>query len=140
MRCSTCLLDRGLRDEGDPMMDPTPWKRPAWRGVTLASAPPTTALERPVASSRWLARPSSVGITAARHQQAQARAAEMVELAQLRLWNLAPVAVHQHENLCTSATSEAVRLGAANSLVDRSVGRATERIQVAAAITVKRPW
>ena len=39
-----------------------------------------------------------------------------------------------------NATSEAVRLGAANSLVDRSVGRATERIQVAAAITVKRPW
>ncbi len=64
----------------------------------------------------------------------------MVELAQLRLRNLAPVAVHQLENLCTSATSEAVRLGAANSLVDRSVGRATERIQVAAAITVKRPW
>ncbi len=33
-----------------------------------------------------------------------------------------------------------MRLAAANSLVDRSVGRATERIQVAAAITVKRPW
>ncbi len=24
MRCSTCLLDRGLRDEGDPMNGPDP--------------------------------------------------------------------------------------------------------------------
>ena len=31
----------------------------------------------------------------------------------------------------TNATSEAVRLGAANSLVDRAVGKATEPIQVA---------
>ena len=40
----------------------------------------------------------------------------------------------------TEADSEAVRLAAARDLVDRSVGRATERVQVAAAITVKRPW
>jgi hypothetical protein len=33
-----------------------------------------------------------------------------------------------------------LRLQAANSLVDRSVWKATERIHVAAAITVKRPW
>ena len=44
------------------------------------------------------------------------------------------------EALVTGASSEQVRLQAANSLVDRSVGRATERIQVAAAITVQRPW
>ncbi len=72
--------------------------------------------------------------------QAQAKAAEMVELAELRLRNLAPRAVAELEALVTGADSEQVRLQAANSLVDRSVGRATERIQVAAAITVKRPW
>ena len=72
--------------------------------------------------------------------QALARAAAAVELADLRLRNLAPRAVATLEDLVTNATSEQVRLGAANSLVDRSVGRATERIQVAAAITVKRPW
>ena len=72
--------------------------------------------------------------------QARAKAAEMVELAALRLRNLAPRAVAELEALVTGADSEQVRLQAANSLVDRSVGRATERIQVAAAITVKRPW
>ena len=72
--------------------------------------------------------------------QALAKAAAAVELAELRLRNLAPRAVAELEALVTSADSEQVRLQAANSLVDRSVGRATERIQVAAAITVKRPW
>ena len=72
--------------------------------------------------------------------QALAKAAAAVELAELRLRNLAPRAVAELESLVTSADSEQVRLQAANSLVDRSVGRATERIQVAAAITVKRPW
>ncbi len=64
----------------------------------------------------------------------------MVELAELKLRGLAPVAVATLEDLVTNATSEAVRLGAANSLVDRSVGRATERIQVAAQVVVHRPW
>ena len=64
----------------------------------------------------------------------------MIELAEMRLRGLAPVAVAQLEALVTSASSEAVRLAAARDLVDRSVGRATERIHVAAAITVKRPW
>ena len=72
--------------------------------------------------------------------QAQAKAAEMVELAALRLRNLAPRAVAELEALVTGADSEQVRLQAANSLVDRSVGKARERIQVAAAITVTRPW
>ena len=72
--------------------------------------------------------------------QALAKAAAAVELAELRLRNLAPRAVATLEDLVINATSEQVRLGAANSLVDRSVGRATERIQVAAAIVVKRPW
>ncbi len=72
--------------------------------------------------------------------QALAKAAAAVELAEFRLRGLAPRAVATLEDLVINATSEQVRLGAANSLVDRSVGRATERIQVAAAITVKRPW
>ena len=72
--------------------------------------------------------------------QAIAKAERMIELAELRLRNLAPRAVSELENLVTSATSEAVRLVAANSLVDRAIGKATERIHVAAAITVKKPW
>ena len=73
-------------------------------------------------------------------KQAFARAEEMVQLAELRIRGLAPRAVAELESLVTSADSEQVRLQAANSLVDRSVGRARERIQVAAAITVVRPW
>ena len=38
------------------------------------------------------------------------------------------------------ADSEAVQLGAANSLVDRGIGKATEKIQVAAHVTVRKPW
>ncbi len=72
--------------------------------------------------------------------QALAKAERMVELAEMRLRGLAPVAVAELEALVTSATSEAVRLGAARDLVDRSVGKATEKIQVAAAVTVVRPW
>jgi len=71
---------------------------------------------------------------------ALAKAQEAVELAELRIRGLAPRAVDTLEELVTSADSEQVRLQAANSLIDRSVGRAAERIQVAAAITVKRPW
>ena len=63
-----------------------------------------------------------------------------LELAEMRLRGLAPRAVEVLERLLT-AESERVALGAANSLADRSLGRATERIQVAAAVTVvKRPW
>ena len=72
--------------------------------------------------------------------QALAKAEAALELAEMRLRGLAPVAVATLEDLVTNATSEAVRLAAARDLVDRSVGRATERIQVAASIVVKRPW
>ena len=71
--------------------------------------------------------------------QAMAKAAEMVELAELRLRGLAPRAVDVLERLLT-AESESVALGAANSLVDRSCGKASERVEVAASITVTRPW
>ncbi len=63
----------------------------------------------------------------------------MIEIAELRLRGLAPRAVDVLERLL-AAESESVALGAANSLVDRSVWKAIERIQVAAAIMVKRPW
>ena len=72
--------------------------------------------------------------------QALAKAAEAVELAELRLRNLAPRAVAELESLVTSAESEQVRLQAANSLVDRSVGKARERIEVAAQVAVVKPW
>ena len=73
-------------------------------------------------------------------KQAMAKAAAAVELAELRIRGLAPRAVAELESLVTGASSEQVRLSAANSLVDRSVGKPSEKIQVAAAITVRRPW
>ena len=72
--------------------------------------------------------------------QALAKAEAALELAELKLRGLAGPAVATLEDLVANAESEAVRLAAARDLVDRSVGKATERIQVAAAITVKRPW
>jgi len=62
----------------------------------------------------------------------------MVELAELRLRNLAPRAVDVLERLLT-AESESVALGAAMDLTDRAAGKARERVEVAAAITVVRP-
>ena len=55
--------------------------------------------------------------------QAKAKAEQMIEIAEMRLRGLAPVAVAELEALVTSATSEQVRLGAARDLVDRSVGK-----------------
>ena len=78
--------------------------------------------------------------TGVSHAGARAKAAAMIELAELRLRNLAPRTVSELESLVTNATSEAVRLGAANSLVDRAVGKATERIQVATNVLVHKPW
>ena len=75
-----------------------------------------------------------------RSKQAMAKAAQAVELAELRLRGLAGSAVSTLEDLIANADSEAVRLAAARDLVDRSVGKATERVQVQAQIVVKRPW
>ena len=72
--------------------------------------------------------------------QAKTKAEEMIEIAELCLRGLAPVAVAELENLVTNASSEAVRLGAALNLVDRSVGRATERVAVQANVVVRKPW
>ncbi len=72
--------------------------------------------------------------------QAKAKAERTVELAELKLRGLTVLGVETLEDLAANASSEAVRLAAARDLVDRSVGKATESIHVAAAITVKRPW
>jgi len=60
--------------------------------------------------------------------------------AEARLRGLAGPAVATLEDLVTNAQSEAVRLGAARDLVDRALEKAVERVNVAAAITVQRPW
>ena len=72
--------------------------------------------------------------------QALAKAEAALELAEMRLRGLAGPTVATLEDLVTNATSKAVRLGAARNLVDRSVGKATERIQVAAQVVVRKPW
>ena len=72
--------------------------------------------------------------------QARAKAEAALERAEARLRGLAGPAVATLEELVTSASSEAVRLAAARDLVDRSIGKAVERVQVAASIVVKRPW
>ena len=53
-------------------------------------------------------------------------------------WPVQPVATL--EERVTSASSEAVRLAAARDLVDHSVGKAVEKVQVAAQIVVHKPW
>ena len=60
--------------------------------------------------------------------------------AEARLRGLAGPAVSTLEDLVTNAESEAVRLGAALDLADRALGKAVERVQVAAKIEVIRPW
>ena len=91
--------------------------------------------------NRWAMRGQTVCMMhGGKAPAALAKAERMVELAELKLRGLAGPAVATLEDLVTNATSEAVRLGAANLLVERAVGKATERIQVAAAIVVKRPW
>ena len=72
-------------------------------------------------------------------KQALAKAERMVELAELKLRGLAGPAVATLERLLL-ADSETVRLSAARDLVDRSIGKAGERYEVAAAVTVRRPW
>ena len=72
-------------------------------------------------------------------KQALAKTEAMVALAKLKLRGLSVPAVETLEKLLV-ADSEAVRLSAALDLADRSIGKAVERVQVAAAVTVKRPW
>ena len=109
-------------------MDPTPWMRRASSGVTFAHARRTTALGRPAASLRCGAKRVCRSHGGA-SPQAKAKASAMIELAELRLRGLAPRAVAELEALVTSASSEAVRLGVARDLGDRSVGKAREEFK-----------
>ena len=71
--------------------------------------------------------------------QAKAKAPAALELAEARLCGLAGPAVATLERLLV-ADSETVRLGAARDLADRAIGKARERVEVTASITVTRPW
>ena len=62
-----------------------------------------------------------------------------MKLADMRLRGLTTVAVDALERLLM-ADSEAVVLGAAKDVLDRARLKATERVEVAAEITVTRPW
>ena len=89
---------------------------------------------------RWAIRGQSVCAThGGKSPQAMAKAEVALELAELKLRGLAGPAVATLERLLV-ADSETVRLGAARDLADRSIGKAVERVQVAAAIVAKRPW
>ena len=83
---------------------------------------------------------SVCGTHGGRSPQAMAKAQRMVELVELRLRGLAGPAVATLEHLVSHADSESVRLQAAWEVTDRALGKAVERVQVVAAITVKRPW
>ena len=71
--------------------------------------------------------------------RALAKAQAAMELADMRLRGLTMPAVDALERLLT-ADSDAVVLGAAKDVLDRGGLQATDRVEVAAAITVKRPW
>ena len=72
--------------------------------------------------------------------QALARARGVaMELAEMRLRGLTPTAVDALEHLLM-ADSEAVVLGAAKDVLDRGGLKAADRVEVAASITVRRPW
>ena len=71
--------------------------------------------------------------------RALAKAQAAMELADMRLRGLTTVAVDALERLLM-ADSDAVVLGAAKDVLDRGGLKAAERVEVAAAITVKRPW
>ena len=62
-----------------------------------------------------------------------------MELADIRLRGLTPTAVDALERLLM-ADSEAVVLGAARDVLDRGGLKAADRVEVAASITVRRPW
>ena len=71
--------------------------------------------------------------------QTMAKAQAAMELADMRLRGLTMPAVDALERLLM-ADSDAVVLGAAKDVLDRGGLKAVDRLEVAAAITVKRPW
>ena len=71
--------------------------------------------------------------------RALAKAHAVMELADMRLRGLTMPAVDALERLLL-ADSEAVVLGAAKDVLDRGGLKATDGVEVATEITVKRPW
>ena len=71
--------------------------------------------------------------------QALAKAQAAMELADMRLRGRTMPAVDALERLLM-ADSEAVVLGAAKDVLARGGLKAADRVEVAAPITVKRPW
>ena len=71
--------------------------------------------------------------------QAMAKAQAAMELADMRLRGLTMPVVDALERLLM-ADSDSVVLGAAKDVLDRGGLKAADRLEVAAAITVKRPW
>ena len=71
--------------------------------------------------------------------QAMAKTQAAMKLADMRLPGLTMPAVDALERLLM-ADSDAVVLGAAKDVLDRGGLKAADRLEVAAAITVKRPW
>jgi len=71
--------------------------------------------------------------------RALANAQAAIELADMRLRGLTPLAVDALERLLM-ADSEAVVLGAAKDVLNRRGLKATDRVEVATEITVTRPW
>jgi hypothetical protein len=70
---------------------------------------------------------------------ALAKAQEAMDRADLELRRLTPTAVKTLVKLL-NAESEAVVLGAARDMLDRGGLKAPDRVEVAASITVTRPW
>ena len=126
--------DHGTGDDPDPMDDPGTGIDPVSTirhetGVERRDPRRCTAHNRAGAPCGKF---SMRGQTVCRNHggsspQALAKAAAAVELAELRLRNLAPRAVAELEALVTGADSEQVRLQAANSLVGRASHRAHSR-------------
>jgi hypothetical protein len=68
-----------------------------------------------------------------------AKAQEAMDRADFELRRLTPTAVQTLVKLL-EADSEAVVLGAARDVLDRGGLKAPDRVEVAASITVTRPW
>ena len=71
--------------------------------------------------------------------QAMAKAQMAMDAADFELRRLTPTAVKKLVELL-DAESESVMLGAARDVLDRGGLKAPDRVEVAASITVTRPW
>jgi hypothetical protein len=89
---------------------------------------------------RWAMKGQTVCSThGGKSPQAMKNAKRLMEIADMRLRGLTVRAVDKLEELL-DAESEPVMLGAAKDVLDRGGLKAPDRVEVAASITVKRPW